>query len=48
MTSTIRRVLDAIYDSAAVLAAICLVLILIVIVLMPGVTQKREVVFKED
>ena len=33
MTSTIRRVLDAIYDFAAVLAAICLVLILIVIVL---------------
>lgn len=33
MTSTIRRVLDAIYDGAAVLAAICLILILIVIVL---------------
>lgn len=33
MASTIRRALDRIYDSAAVLAAICLILILIVIVL---------------
>ena len=33
MTTAIRRTLDAIYDGAAILAALCLVLILIVIVL---------------
>lgn len=33
MTNAIRRTLDAIYDGAAILAALCLVLILIVIVL---------------
>lgn len=33
MASAIRRALDALYDSAAMLAALCLVLILVVIVL---------------